>query len=67
MQKSKKEKVKQLSFRLPETVTKMLDEAHWELRKSRVDIVQEALIEYFAKHNVGDSPPIEDESENAES
>ena len=43
-----------LAICLSRGLKKLLQEVHWELRKSRSEIVRDAMLEYFKKRELSD-------------
>ena len=44
--------MKQISFRIPEELSKRLEAAQWVLKMRKADVVRSALEELFNKHNI---------------
>lgn len=50
--KSTKEQLSPIAFRVSATTAKKLESAKWTLRMSKAQIIATALEEFFGKHNI---------------
>jgi hypothetical protein len=52
--KAKEDLTKPVTFRLPQKYLELLEDAKWSRRLNKVDVVKEALDDYFKKHKIGE-------------